>query len=117
MGKSASRGGFPRELARRAFEHVLWFRVAGQLRVERMVGYKRPRPENPPRTGVLQSEAEWRAAVTEAKRLRLPLHPGREKNWDALGAVAAVLDAPLPGLVLDAGSARYSPVLPWLRLY
>jgi SAM-dependent methyltransferase len=63
----------------------------------------------------------WEAAVAEAKHLRLPLHRDLPKNWDALGAVAAVLqltdDGSRSATVMDAGSARYSPVLPWLRLY
>jgi SAM-dependent methyltransferase len=50
--------------------------------------------------------------------LRLPLHHDRPKNWDALGAVATVLaECGTEARVLDAGSARYSSVLPWLRLY
>lgn len=72
-------------------------------------------------TGVLTDAATWRRAADEAKRLRLPLHRDLPKNWDALGAVAAVLDLVDDGSrgarIMDAGSARYSPVLPWLRLY
>lgn len=70
---------------------------------------------------MLGNTAEWRRAVAEARALRLPLHPDRPKNWDALGALAAVLssggtcDHQLR--VLDAGSARYSTLLAWLRLY
>jgi SAM-dependent methyltransferase len=56
--------------------------------------------------------------MAECRRLRLPLHHDRPKNWDALGAVATVLaECGTEARVLDAGSARYSPVLPWLRLY
>jgi SAM-dependent methyltransferase len=48
----------------------------------------------------------------------LPLHHDRPKNWDALGAVSTVLaEGGRDARVLDAGSARYSSVLPWLRLY
>jgi SAM-dependent methyltransferase len=71
-----------------------------------------------PPTDVLSTRAQWQAAVAECRRLRLPLHPDRPKNWDALGAVATVLDTVGAGAaVLDAGGARYSSVLPWLRLY
>jgi SAM-dependent methyltransferase len=63
----------------------------------------------------------WEGAVAEARHLRLPLHRDLPKNWDALGAVRAVLsladDGSRSARVMDAGSARYSPVLPWLRLY
>jgi len=56
--------------------------------------------------------------VAEGRRLRLPLHPDRQKNWDALGALSAVLGSTTRDeFVVDAGSARYSPLLPWLRLY
>jgi SAM-dependent methyltransferase len=74
-----------------------------------------------PATDVLGSRAQWQEAVAECRRLRLPLHHDRPKNWDALGALTTVLThcARLDHRpsVLDAGSARYSPVLPWLRLY
>lgn len=67
---------------------------------------------------MLGSRSDWQAAVQEARRLRLPLHHDRPKNWDALGALSVVLRHTDPSeTVLDAGSARYSSVLPWLRLY
>lgn len=116
-------GGPLLEVAKRAAERVLWGRVAIQRRMEQRRGYAahRPLPRTVPSTAVLRSEAEWRRAVEEAKRLRLPLHRDLPKNWDALGAVAAVLgradDGSRSARVMDAGSARYSPVLPWLRLY
>lgn len=108
-------GGVALALAKRVAEHALWTRV----RVQRTLGgTDRPRPHPRPPTDVLRTGAEWRAAVAECRRLRLPLHHDRPKNWDALGAVATVLDTAGPGAsVLDAGGARYSPVLPWLRLY
>ncbi|MGL4175566.1 MAG: class I SAM-dependent methyltransferase, partial [Dermatophilaceae bacterium] len=72
-------------------------------------------------TAVLQDDAGWRAAVAEARSAGLPLHRDRPKNWDAAGAVGAVLGLAAERgrqiSVLDAGAARYSSVLPWLRLY
>lgn len=106
-------------MAKRLAEHALWTRVALQRRWESRGS--RPCPSGLPPTDVLRDRAAWEEAVTECRRLRLPLHHDRPKNWDALGAVATVLDhatstrATGPA-VLDAGSARYSPVLPWLRL-
>ncbi|MDQ1292828.1 MAG: class SAM-dependent methyltransferase [Actinomycetota bacterium] len=71
-----------------------------------------------PPTDVLGGADEWRRAVAECRRLGLPLHHDRPKNWDALGAVSTVLaEVGRDARVLDAGSARYSSVLPWLRLY
>ena len=115
-------GGFVLAVAKRAAEHVLWTRVAVQRRIESRLGRPRFGPANVPPTAVLQREEQWRVAAAEARALGLPLHHDRPKNWDALGAVGAVLalagSGPRGSLrVLDAGSARYSPVLPWLRLY
>ena len=115
---AAPPGGLALATAKRAAERLLWTRVALQRRLRRV------RPEAPvstPVTGVLQNRAEWERSVEEARRLRLPLHRDRPKNWDALGAVRAVVtladDGSRTARVVDAGSARYSSVLPWLRLY
>ena len=109
-------GGIAMEVAKRVAERALWSRVRVQRLVERRG--ERPRPAAVPPTAVLSTQAQWRAAVRECKRLRLPLHRDLPKNWDALGAIATIVERfPAGGAVLDAGSARYSPVLPWLRLY
>lgn len=115
MAEAAPPGGVALALAKRVAEGALWARVGVQRRLTRS---DRSRPAPMPATDVLRTRAQWEAAVAECRRLRLPLHHDRPKNWDALGAVATVLDAVGPrAAVLDAGSARYSPVLPWLRLY
>lgn len=122
---AAPPGGRLLAVAKRGAEYLLWTRVAVQRRVEQRLqqrdGEGRPVPTSVPPTGVLRTRAEWEKAVAEARHLRLPLHRDKPKNWDALGAVAAVLtladDGSRSARVMDAGSARYSPVLPWLRLY
>jgi SAM-dependent methyltransferase len=116
---AAPPGGLALSLLKRAAEHALWGRVAVQRRIEaRTHPTGRRRPAAVPPTDVLRGVDDWRAAVAQCRRLRLPLHTDRPKNWDALGAVATVLDrCGTDASVLDAGSARYSPVLPWLRLY
>ncbi len=118
---AAPPGGRALAIAKRAAELGLWARVGLQRRYEARRGHRRPVPTSVPPTGVLHDAAEWERAAAEAARLRLPLHRDTPKNWDALGAVAAVLtladDGSRTASVLDAGSARYSPVLPWLRLY
>jgi SAM-dependent methyltransferase len=116
---AAPPGGPALSLAKRAAEYALWGRVAVQRRLEGpgLAGARR-RPDPVPPTDVLRTADAWRAAVAQCRRLRLPLHHDRPKNWDALGAVATVLDGcGAAARVLDAGSARYSSVLPWLRLY
>lgn len=114
---AAPPGGVALSLAKRGAEYALWGRVAVQRRLEARRG-PRPLPAPVPPTDVLRTDAEWERAVAECRRLRLPLHHDRPKNWDALGAVATVLDrCGTDARVLDAGSARYSSVLPWLRLY
>lgn len=118
MAEAAPPGGLPRAVAKRGLEQALWGRVAVQRAVEARRGGQRPRPEPVPPTEVLRTRAEWEAAVTECRRLRLPLHLDRPKNWDALGAVSTVLESVgTDAAVLDAGAARYSSILPWLRLY
>lgn len=115
MAEAAPPGGAALALAKRVAERALWTRV----RVQRTLGgTERPRPAPMPPTDVLATRAQWQAAVAECRRIRLPRHPDRPKNWDALGAVATVLATVGPeASVLDAGAARYSSVLPWLRLY
>ncbi len=114
MARAAAPGGLALDLAKRVAERVLWARVS----IDRRRGKPRPAPSPQPPTAVLKTFAEWQDATAEARRLRLPLHHDRPKNWDALGAIATVLEATArQEPVLDAGSARYSPVLPWLRLY
>lgn len=120
---AAPPGGMALAVAKRGAEYALWARVAGQRRLEKRTG-SRDRlsaPTTVPPTAVLGTRAQWEAAVGEARRLRLPLHHDRPKNWDALGALGAVLslvdDGSRTARVMDAGSARYSPVLPWLRLF
>jgi len=118
MPEAAPPGGKPRAIAKRGLEQALWTRVRVQRWLEARRGGPRPRPDARPATDVLSTRADWEAAVAECRRLRLPLHLDRPKNWDALGAVSVVLDtASTDERVLDAGAARYSPVLPWLRLY
>ena len=118
---AAPPGGRLLAVAKRGAEHLLWGRVAVQRRLESRAKGERALPTSVTPTGVLTDAATWRRATDEAKRLRLPLHRDLPKNWDALGAVGAVLelvdDGTRSARVMDAGSARYSPVLPWLRLY
>lgn len=118
---AAPPGGRLLAVAKRGAEHLLWGRVAVQRRLESRAKGERALPTSVTPTGVLTDAATWRRAADEAKRLRLPLHRDLPKNWDALGAVGAILelvdDGTRSARVMDAGSARYSPVLPWLRLY
>lgn len=126
---AAPPGGPLLAVAKRGAEHALWARVGVQRRLGEQLAARevaapparRPVPSGVPRTGVLQDADEVADAVAQTRRLHLPAHPDAPKNWDALGAVGAVLtladDGSRTARVLDAGSARYSPVLPWLRLY
>ena len=120
---AAPPGGPLLAVAKRGAEHLLWARVALQRRTEGRRGRtrRRPVPATVPPTAVLRRRADWERAVAEGRHLRLPLHRDQPKNWDAIGAVGAVLtladDGSRRARVMDAGSARYSPVLPWLRLY
>ncbi len=117
MQKAAAPGGAVIHAAKVAAEQVLWIRV----RVQRLWLRRRGRvvrlPSPVPATDVLRRREENERAITECCELRLPLHHDRPKNWDALGAVSTVVNRPGTDVrVLDAGVARYSSVLPWLRL-
>src|SRR5450755_4776410 len=69
-------------------------------------------------TAVLQDDDQWRDAVEQARRRKLPLHRDLPKNWDTLGAASTVLSrVGTSARVLDAGAARYSTLLVWLYLY
>jgi SAM-dependent methyltransferase len=115
---AAPPGGRVLAVAKRAAEQGMWTRVAAQVALERRMSWSRQIPDIVPPTAVLSTREEFEQAAREARRLRLPLHHDRRKNWDALGAVGAVLrECGRNATVLDAGSARYSSVLPWLRLY
>jgi hypothetical protein len=110
----------PLRAAKVAADLTLWGRVGAQRTAERALlpAVTRPLPHTVPVTGVLSRRVEVDAAVHEARRLRLPLHHTREKNWDVLGAVRAVVErCGTDARVLDGGAARYSTVLPSLRLY
>jgi SAM-dependent methyltransferase len=65
----------------------------------------------------LRSRAQVDAALEETRRCRLPQHPTPEKNWDALIALALILEQTGPGArILDAGAPLYSVNLAWLYL-
>jgi SAM-dependent methyltransferase len=118
MPEAGPPGGLPLAIAKRGLEQALWTRVRVQRWIEARRGGTRPHPAARAATDVLSTRSEWEAAVAECRRLWLPRHLDQPKNWDALGALSVVLDtASTDERVLDAGAARYSPVLPWLRLY
>jgi SAM-dependent methyltransferase len=118
MSATASPGGTALAMAKLGAEFYLWTRVRLQFEVERRLGQARPLPSSVRPTDVLRTVGEYKAAITECRRLRLPLHHDRPKNWDSLGAVSLILrQLGFDARVLDAGAARYSSILPWLYLY
>jgi SAM-dependent methyltransferase len=118
MQQAAAPGGKLRHLAKIGAEQVLWARAGAQRRLAQARAGEKQRPEQVPPTDILSTTAEYEQAVEECRRLRLPPHHDRPKNWDALGAVSLVLHrVGTDARVLDAGAARYSPVLPWLHIY
>jgi SAM-dependent methyltransferase len=118
MQKAAAPGGKLLHVAKIGAEQLLWTRAGVRLTLARLgIGQKRLPGPVPP-TDILSTTAEYERAVDECRRLRLPLHHDRPKNWDALGSVSTVLhEVGTDARVLDAGSARYSPVLPWLHVF
>ncbi|HXR41518.1 MAG TPA: class I SAM-dependent methyltransferase [Acidothermaceae bacterium] len=111
-------GGIAREAAKWAAEQLLWNRVAVQHALDVRAKRTRPKPSIVAATNVLSTREDWAAACRQLRELKLPLNHDKPKNWDALAALTFVLDNVDPsGAVLDAGCARYSTLLPSLRLY
>jgi SAM-dependent methyltransferase len=80
----------------------------------RLSGSPGPHIEN----GTLKTQAEWKDALDNARKLHVPLHRAPEKNWDHLAAVSTILvHTPLSARILDAGAEFYSNVLPALFVY
>jgi SAM-dependent methyltransferase len=76
------------------------------------------RPDAPWWNAVLLSREQVDAAVEQVKRLGLPAMSDRPKNWDSLAALDVVLErTSRRARVLDAGSEKYSMILPWLSMY
>jgi len=67
---------------------------------------------------VLRRRSEWEAATATLRAAGLHSHPDSQKNWDALSALAFILEhtSPRDG-VLDAGGEGYSPLVDWLFLF
>jgi SAM-dependent methyltransferase len=102
-------------LAKQADAALLWARAGLGVRLRRP---PRPPRSTPPENAVLQDRAEWQAAVSELRRLGLPLHRDQPKNWDTLAALGAILArADRSAAILDAGAALYSTMLPVLWRY
>jgi SAM-dependent methyltransferase len=116
MAEAAPPGGKLLHAAKWGAEQALWTRVA----VTRAIEARRPFPRKltpVEPTDVLSTVDQYEQSVAECRRLRFPLHRDHPKNWDALGAVTTVVNELGTDIrVLDAGAARYSSVLPWLRL-
>jgi glycosyltransferase involved in cell wall biosynthesis/SAM-dependent methyltransferase len=115
--EAAPPGGRLLSLAKIGAERLLWARVATRRSWAAMRGAAPRYPKSVPPNDVLSTAAEYEQAVEECRSLNLPLHRDLPKNWDALGAVSVVMNTLGPDIrVLDAGAARYSTVLPALRL-
>lgn len=113
---AATLSGFRGRITERLMAPELLFRAY----LLKRTGSLGRRPYPPPRAlnRPLLAASEWQRALAAVQELRLPPHPDGPKNWDALGALDAILrELPTSGAVLDAGAAAYSPLLFWLYLY
>ncbi len=67
---------------------------------------------------VLKTEEEVRESIQKLKKLKLPPHNERPKNWDSYRVLSFILKHGSPtSYVLDVGCAEYGVILPWLELY
>jgi SAM-dependent methyltransferase len=66
----------------------------------------------------LKTWAEVESSLHNALALGLPVHKGREKNWDFLAAFSTIMQRNQPeDVVIDLGTGHSSVVLEWLHLY
>ncbi len=67
---------------------------------------------------VLKTRYEAEESVVNLKKLKLFPHGDLPKNWDCYRAFTFILNyGSLNSEILDAGSADYGVILPWLELY
>jgi SAM-dependent methyltransferase len=75
-------------------------------------------PRAPWLNAVLKTHNDIQSAVDQVKMLGLPVYPLPSKNWDSLAALHGILErTDQRASILDAGTERYSTILPWLFLY
>jgi SAM-dependent methyltransferase len=99
-----------------AYGRLLWARVGLGKWLRRIP--PPPLRAAPPENAVLQTHAQSTAAWREMRRLGLPIHRDRPKNWDTLAALGGILRrTDQSARILDAGSATYSTILPALWCY
>jgi SAM-dependent methyltransferase len=88
------------------------------LRLKHGAGAPSGRPVAPWQNTTLKSRSEVDHALAQVRKLGLVDHETVPKNWDALAALAVVLDHTNPSsVILDAGAEFYSSLLPSLSLY
>lgn len=108
---------FVKQKARSLLERSnLGFRLSLWIRYGSIVphGY----PEAPWYNAALKNQDEIDSAVSQVKKLGLPLVPFPAKNWDSLAALDIILKCTgKDALIFDAGGELYSMILPWLLLY
>jgi SAM-dependent methyltransferase len=102
-------------LVEQSYGVLLWGRVGLRMQLPK----RPPAPQiAPSENAVLQTSVESASAVREMRKLGLPVHRDRPKNWDTLAALGAILRrTDRSARILDAGSATYSTMLPALWCY
>jgi len=75
-------------------------------------------PEAHWHNAVLKSQGEVDRAISQVRKLGLPLMEDFPKNWDSLAALDLILKCTdKDARIFDAGGELYSMILPWLFLY
>jgi SAM-dependent methyltransferase len=111
----------PLAIAKRSARSVLESTNAGYrflLKRSESVNGPTGRPSAPWHNAVLKTRRERDDAVSQVKRLGLPVVSDTQKNWDTLAALDCILsETSTSAKILDAGAETYSRILPWLFLY
>jgi hypothetical protein len=67
---------------------------------------------------VLKNQKEANCAISQVRKLGLPVMQFLPKNWDSLAALDLILKCTKKdSQIFDAGGELYSMILPWLFLY
>lgn len=75
-------------------------------------------PDAPWYNAVLKNQEEVDRAISQERKLGLPIMVDPAKNWDNLAALDLILQCTgKDARIFDAGGEIYSMILPWLFLY
>lgn len=105
---------------RKIYAWLGWSNFGFRLLLKIQYGATRPRgyPDAPWYNAVLKNQQEVDEAISQVRKIGLPVMQDAPKNWDSLAALDLILKSTGKNArIFDAGGELYSMILPWLFLY